>query len=359
MPESATTGAWFIARSGESMGPYTWLQLRSAAQDGELTARDWVWCRGMGQWVRAEEQAGLHELVLPARPSAMPPPPPPPSNDLEITAVAESQIERTSDEATVFARPPGSKRGSTELGDTTRQFLAAAGVSARVRRRRRRRALVALVLGGVAVGAGYQEVVAPMMERRDAPPAPASEAPTALAVEETSALDAAQRCRLTGTCKTPRSPSLATGTIDEPASPTETRRGDIEPQAVPLARLTTDGVKSAALKGGPAAIPKVRGEDVQGGLTDMETILVKRKVTPGLKSCRSGDAGVDVVVRMTTDADGNVSKVSVPKGPSTVRRCLRRRAKYWRFGRHLATRQLELKMVAKQGLVRITGGPKR
>ncbi len=353
MPESSHNEAWFVARSGESSGPYTWPQLQSAARDGELKPRDWVWCEGMQQWSRAEDQAGLLEA---SGPPPEPPMPPPASDDLASKATPASVGPPVLPPASPTAGEPTSSAttGAVSLGETTRQFLAAAGVSAKVRRRRQRRAVLLVLLAGVGLLLGYEYLSSDPTEDAPSPPPAKTDAVAAPTLGDADAIDRAQRCRLTGTCKTQKRVRPAAPTPEAEAAPQ--RRGDAMPESVPLAALTTAGGSAAALEAGPAVIPDMRREETEEGLSELQTALVKKKVTPGLKSCGGVFAATDVVVRVSTDAKGHVKTVSVPQGPLAVQRCLKRRAKYWRFGAEVASRRIELKVPAKKGLVRISAG---
>ena len=58
--------AWYFARDGVRLGPYSIEHLRSLLATGELAASDMVWRKGDAKWVRVEDVA---ELVPPPPPS--------------------------------------------------------------------------------------------------------------------------------------------------------------------------------------------------------------------------------------------------------------------------------------------------
>src|SRR5437016_468850 len=57
---------WFYARSKKKHGPYTWQQLLTLAQRGELLADDMLLQEGAKQWVRAGTLPALFADVAPA-----------------------------------------------------------------------------------------------------------------------------------------------------------------------------------------------------------------------------------------------------------------------------------------------------
>ena len=382
MQQSSNADSWFVARDGESQGPFTWAQLRSAVRQGKVKPRDWIWRSGMRRWVRAEEQEGLI--------AATPPPVPADddsSPDLQPEVIHSVSIEANGDGPTTFARPPsdggagppgpppppkasdaqfsssgppgpvsldGPVSTGMSLGETTRQFLAAAGVSAKVRRRRRRQATGLAVLGiAVLVGGGLWGSEWEDVEDEEPPVA-------AVADEEgqerptPGALDRRDACRLTGDCRRAArrgSGRARKGARERPAG----RRGDVEPSRFEMGALTTSGGGQAALGAKPAVKVESRETTEASGLSETQTFIVKKKVTPGLRNCGGVYAKSKVVIEVSTNGEGKVSDVTVRRGPSRVRRCLKRRARYWRFGRALADRKIQLTIPAKAGVVRVAG----
>ena len=364
----APLDAWFVARAGESEGPYTWHELQSAARDGILQPRDWVWHEGMAGWIRVEEQEGL--LIRP---------PPIPDDD-----GPESDPEEPSEAAVVMAsldlHPlPGGAEGVKEDGtwrppvgpkmnsvlETTRFFLAAAGVSKKVRKRRQRRGW-AVALVGLAAVVGLSQFVSFMPSLPDLGLISKSESDSDEGDGSVSAAERLRRseaCRLTGDCRRPkraartgRRPSSAPPKAyltDDPNADTSTRRGDLEPETVDIGAMMTEGAKQTLISPERQVKLDVRKGTAEASLSEAQTAQVKRKVTPALKQCKGVFAAITVVVRVETDKRGRVKKASAPSGPSSVRRCLERRARYWRFGKTLASRALELTVPAKKGVVRV------
>ncbi|MEM7674827.1 MAG: GYF domain-containing protein [Myxococcota bacterium] len=388
MADSNETERWFVARSGESSGPYSWPQLRAEAQQGELRSRDWIWRKGMSEWIRAREQPGLFKTIpppvpldasdppsqvvsspdeTPSIPAADTPPIPAPEtasdvdeSDIERVeheAVTVSIVETASDkavtmpavetasevdEAAIEQVEPVREAVDADIGETTRRFLAAAGISEHVRRRRRRWAallLVLLLLGVVGASAvsGSKERLSAVVASRDVSPKPVDEPPPRPA--------SVQACRLTGTCAPRRASRRSTAT--------KSPRFEAEiPKPVGIGALETSGglVESDIAKA-QVELPQLQPER-DDGLSALQTAAIKAKVTPGFKRCKGVFAPSKVVVQFSTDSRGKVRKVSVPQGPGRVRRCLLRRARYWRFGRALASRRIELTVAANGGLVK-------
>lgn len=348
MQEPSHTGPWYIARSGESQGPYTWPQLQSAARQGLVRPRDWVWQQGMRAWIRAESQDGL----LPAIREVTPPPP-----EYEAPASIEAKGPAPAPPPAWVPTPAPSRPVS--LGETTRHFLAAAGVSAKVRQRRQRQA-------GLLLAGGIGLVVATGLFFRGAAEGenPPSAAPTASATDDRLDDDAAQlrrseACRLTGDCRrrrrrAPRAAPSAEQRRPEAHGPNIGRRGDSEPETISIGGLQTSGVKETLIAEAHPVELEVRKETEKEGLSATETALVKRRVTPSLKRCRGVFAASKVIVRFATSGRGRVRQVDVRSGPRHVRRCLKRSAGGWRFGREFGARTVELTVPARKGVVRIS-----
>jgi hypothetical protein len=53
------SAVWFVARNGESLGPYTSDALRQMAESGELQHTDLLWKDGMKDWRPAGDSKGL------------------------------------------------------------------------------------------------------------------------------------------------------------------------------------------------------------------------------------------------------------------------------------------------------------
>jgi len=62
---------WYIARNGESLGPYGRRELETMVKDGRIGRDTYLWKEGFSGWQEAEK-------VLPALFGSVPPPPPPP-----------------------------------------------------------------------------------------------------------------------------------------------------------------------------------------------------------------------------------------------------------------------------------------
>ena len=435
--EQSNAASWFIARAGESEGPYTWRQMRSAAHKGLVRPRDWVWQKGMRAWVRAEEQEGLLSQSLPPpvpqdAPARQPPPAPPKSADLpsgqagassapppsadlpsaEAGACAARLSASVDVEAPQLSASSGgeapldassfassdpvessscasgadtplnaksfdtstaaplsspslamlgdadhapSKAGAGSLGETTRQFLAAAGISQKVRRRRQRNVMAGGLAALVAIGVLGTMFGGRRLEAPEVPSTPDAVMPSG--PSEAAALRRAEACQLTGDCPPRRTRSMRRASADKVSTPAEARRGDVRPEALQIGPLATGGVKSADLKlEGPVEL-EIEERTAQETLTEAQTVTVKDKAGPVLKQCKGVFARTTVVMRLKTDKRGKVTEVSVPRGPLQVRRCLQRRAKYWRFGAKLASQKLELTVPAKRGVVRVTAVP--
>lgn len=65
------TASWWYASNNQKRGPFTEAGLRELAQSGQIRAHDWVWQRGMDDWVLASSIEGLVPENLPA--AFMPP----------------------------------------------------------------------------------------------------------------------------------------------------------------------------------------------------------------------------------------------------------------------------------------------
>ena len=65
------TASWWYASNNQKRGPFTEAGLRELAQSGQIRAHDWVWQRGMDDWVLASSIEGLVPDNLPA--AFMPP----------------------------------------------------------------------------------------------------------------------------------------------------------------------------------------------------------------------------------------------------------------------------------------------
>ena len=53
------TASWWYASNNQKRGPFTEAGLRDLAQSGQIAAHDWVWQRGMDDWVLASSIEGL------------------------------------------------------------------------------------------------------------------------------------------------------------------------------------------------------------------------------------------------------------------------------------------------------------
>ena len=60
------TASWWYASNNQKHGPFTEAGLRELAQSGQITGHDWVWQRGMDDWVLASSIEGLVPENLPA-----------------------------------------------------------------------------------------------------------------------------------------------------------------------------------------------------------------------------------------------------------------------------------------------------
>ncbi|MEO1339421.1 MAG: hypothetical protein AAFV29_27525, partial [Myxococcota bacterium] len=234
--------------------------------------------------------------------------------------------------------------GDDALGETTRRFLAAAGISAHVRRRRQRWAalLLILLLVGI-VGIGMMSVPS---AQNTTVAAPRINTPSPVDVDSSEeSLADTEACRLMGTC----APRRATRHSVRTATPRT--KAEI-PTPVGIGALETSGGLGASdVAKAQVELPELQALQ-DDGLSATQTAAIKAKVTPGFKRCKGVFASSKVVVQFSTDSRGKVRKVSVPQGPGRVRQCLLRRARYWRFGRALASRRIELSVAANGGLVR-------
>jgi hypothetical protein len=50
---------WYVARDGETFGPFTAERMSAGVRDGELRREDLVWCVGMADWQPAGDVPGL------------------------------------------------------------------------------------------------------------------------------------------------------------------------------------------------------------------------------------------------------------------------------------------------------------
>ncbi len=50
---------WHVLRKKEKMGPYTWEELCRAAREGAVLRGDWVYNRGLREWLLAGNLPGL------------------------------------------------------------------------------------------------------------------------------------------------------------------------------------------------------------------------------------------------------------------------------------------------------------
>ena len=184
---------------------------------------------------------------------------------------------------------------------------------------------------------------------------PAASARMDVGASDAAALERAEACKLTGDCPPPRPvrSKSTRGTIADLAAAEKAARGDETPESLTIEALKTGGVAPAVIAPEKEVTLEVRADIAQANLSAAQTRIVKSRVTPGLKQCGGVFAPSTVVVEFSTDAQGKVQRVRVPRGPSRVRRCLKRSARVWRFGVQLASRRIELTVLAKNGVVRV------
>src|SRR5262245_11522378 len=70
VPATTTASRWFVSRVKKKSGPYTWRQLLSLAQRGDIARDDLLLKEGTQQWVRAETMPLLFANA-PAPPTPM------------------------------------------------------------------------------------------------------------------------------------------------------------------------------------------------------------------------------------------------------------------------------------------------
>lgn len=59
---------WFVARDGQRKGPLSSVELKAAADAGDLVPTDWVWKEGMPKWVQASVVRSLFAASPPQPP---------------------------------------------------------------------------------------------------------------------------------------------------------------------------------------------------------------------------------------------------------------------------------------------------
>src|SRR5215470_17934025 len=89
---------WYVARQGETFGPFTSERMSTGIRDGELTRDDLVWCAGMPDWQLAGEVPGFWRP-----PAPRPPQPIAVAEDLNPESVARSPV---ASEAATPSRQP-------------------------------------------------------------------------------------------------------------------------------------------------------------------------------------------------------------------------------------------------------------
>ena len=70
-PPPPTAAVWYIARDGQTQGPFSFAQIREALSSGQITAQTHLWTAGMPAWLPAAQVPQLAAQFMPT-----PPPPP-------------------------------------------------------------------------------------------------------------------------------------------------------------------------------------------------------------------------------------------------------------------------------------------
>lgn len=73
-PPAPASVAWYVAKDGNTHGPFTPDQLRAGIASGEMTGESLVWSGGMSGWSLAKDVPAVASMM-----SAATPPPPPPA----------------------------------------------------------------------------------------------------------------------------------------------------------------------------------------------------------------------------------------------------------------------------------------
>src|SRR5215468_8401409 len=90
---------WYVARDGETFGPFTFDVMLKGVRDGELTPQDLVWSPGALDWQPASNVAGLFS------PPPLPTPPPP-------------RTATQADSASQWVIAPGDRQAKADVGST-------------------------------------------------------------------------------------------------------------------------------------------------------------------------------------------------------------------------------------------------
>jgi hypothetical protein len=98
---------WYVARDGETFGPFTSERMSAGVRDGELRREDLVWCVGMADWQPAGDVPGLWR-------------PPAPRPPIQPMAVGESLKPEKVTESSVAAED-GTPAGKSDHGDETKR----------------------------------------------------------------------------------------------------------------------------------------------------------------------------------------------------------------------------------------------
>ena len=78
---------WYVAKGGQTVGPFTLDQMKDKFQSGEITGEDQVFKAGMAGWAPAKTVGDLSGMARPA--AAAPPPPPSGGTSDEIDYIIE------------------------------------------------------------------------------------------------------------------------------------------------------------------------------------------------------------------------------------------------------------------------------
>lgn len=109
---------WHVHKDGQTLGPYTWEELQTQAESGEINRTDMIWKEGMSEWNPADQVQDL----FPAGPA--PPPPPPPASDTQAPPppppASAAPAAHTSDQSTA---PTHARRQPREQVMSVRSWL--------------------------------------------------------------------------------------------------------------------------------------------------------------------------------------------------------------------------------------------
>ena len=130
---------WYVARQGETFGPFTPERMSAGVRDGELTRDDLVWCAGMPDWQLAGEVPGLW---LP--PAPRPPQPDAAAEHLSPESVTGSPV--ASEEGTSTRQPSHGEQANRTKHNT----LLRVGLIGFIRRHWRGELTLAQAYWGVA-----------------------------------------------------------------------------------------------------------------------------------------------------------------------------------------------------------------